>query len=431
MANNTIKRVWNANKLVSIEDLSGMTFQGENGGHTFEVSGVDDSGSAVSISGTVTAVFLRADNAAISISGSVSSGKAVATLTQNCYTVPGRFLFTIFVTANSQKTAIYSATGNVARTEGTATGSVPPLVTDSIQTGSITASGDVTVGGVVDVVPRRCYATLSSQGWYRAIRFSAINAYDLRGADGSIIDIFLSRIYNYTNNEAHKISLLRTYDNNKFVSEASVSNSLGIDGIRLTVHDGGDGDRYAYIDIHYSLTNENPIAVHFNTYAAKFTTSGNDYTNKWIAESLQAVAASPSGETVLAEYRFTSKAPMGDVSSLITWSTTYVSSSSGMKVYRDGNKLVFSGYLQFVTGVTLQGNVIGTINSSIACVSNSPLFCLYTPSEASLVGKPLDLYILNGTSIRCANNATNSNTNLGGTPQSGNNAKISGVVPLA
>ena len=157
--------------------------------------------------------------------------------------------------------------------------------------------------GVVDVVQRRCYATLSSAGWYRAIKFSAINEYDLRGADGSIIDIYLSRIYNYTDNEAHKISLLRTYNNNKFVSENSVSNSLGIDGIRLTIHDGGSDDRYAYIDIHYSLTTENPVAVHFNVYSTKFV-AGNDYTDKWFAEPLQSVVNSPSGETVLTEYTF-------------------------------------------------------------------------------------------------------------------------------
>ena len=162
---------------------------------------------------------------------------------------------------------------------------------------------DAEFNGVVDVTQRRCYANLSQPGWYRAIKFSAINEYDLHGADGSIIDIYLSRIYNYTDNEAHKISLLRTYNNNKFVSENSVSNSLGIDGIRLTVHDGGSGDRYAYIDIHYSLTTENPVAVHFNVYSTKFAV-GNDYTDKWFAESLQSVVPSPSGETVLTEYTF-------------------------------------------------------------------------------------------------------------------------------
>ena len=166
MANTTIKRTWNQNRMVNIEDLSGMAFQSEIGAHTFEVSGVNDSGAAVSLSGTVTAVFLRADNAAIQLSGTVSSGKAVVTLTSDCYTVPGRFLLTIFVTSNSQKVAVYAATGTVTSTTGAAAGSIPPLVTDSIQTQTIDASGDVTVGGVFDITNRRCSAYLSSPGWY-------------------------------------------------------------------------------------------------------------------------------------------------------------------------------------------------------------------------------------------------------------------------
>ena len=302
--NNTIKRAWNSNRLVSVEDLSGMTFQGEYGGHTFEVSGVDDSGSAVQLSGTVTAVFLRADNAAISISGSLSSGKAVVTLTSDCYTVPGRFLFTIFTTANSQKTAIYSATGNVVRTDGVATGSVPPLVTDSIQTGSITASGnstlsgDVTIGGVLDVTPRRCFATLSSAGWYRVLRFDATNSFDVLGADGAIIDFYITRQYNNLDNDVHKITLLRTYNKNVFVGEESLTNIWGISKIRLTTHDGGSGDRQAFVDVYYATSTENPVSVYFNVYTLR------SYADNWNAVNFTSVDPSPSGETVLTEYTF-------------------------------------------------------------------------------------------------------------------------------
>lgn len=294
MANNTIKRVWNANKLVSIEDLSGMTFQGENGGHTFEISGVDDSGSAVSISGTVTAVFLRADNAAISISGSVSSGKAVATLTQNCYTVPGRFLFTIFVTANSQKTAIYSATGNVARTEGTATGSVPPLVTDSIQTGSITASGDVTVGGVVDVVPRRCYGDMTSGGhWYNVMAFSAEDANQASGYIGAIINFYITR-NGY--GEAHNIQLNLVTGEICFTNEKSVSSALNIDKIRYR-YNGSDG----YVDIHNTV-GATSVAVSFDVLARY------NALNEFSAVALTQVADAPVhngvSDTIAATYTF-------------------------------------------------------------------------------------------------------------------------------
>jgi uncharacterized repeat protein (TIGR02543 family) len=203
---------------------------------------------------------------------------------------------------------------------------------------------------VPDIVPRRCYATLSSKGWYRAIKFSAINAYDLRGADGSIIDIYLSRIYNYTDNEAHKISLLRTYNNNKFVSENSVSKSLGIDGIRLTIHDGGSGDRYAYIDIHYSLTTENPVAVHFNVYSTKFAV-GNDYTDKWFAESMQSVVEAPSGETVLTEYTLSGNTD-GDTSLTAMGKTWY---------FRKRNGVVYIDAPDAMTPTTSGSNSIGTL----------------------------------------------------------------------
>lgn len=151
--NTVIKRVWNKNKLVKVEDLTGMTFQAESGGHTFEISGVDDTGATVSLSGTAEGRFLRADNAEIIISGTVSGGKASVTLSAACYAIPGRFLLTVYVTSGGQKVAVYAATGSVVATSGTASGSIPPLVTDSVQTNSIqttsiNVSGNAAIGKI-------------------------------------------------------------------------------------------------------------------------------------------------------------------------------------------------------------------------------------------------------------------------------------------
>ncbi|MBO7624390.1 MAG: SGNH/GDSL hydrolase family protein [Bacteroidales bacterium] len=118
MANNIIKRVWNQNTMVRIEELNGMTFQQEDGGHTFQISGIDDQGNAVPLSGTVAGVFLRSDNANVAISGITSEGVASVTLSDECYALPGRFLFTVFVTSGGQKTVVYAATGTVTRTSG-------------------------------------------------------------------------------------------------------------------------------------------------------------------------------------------------------------------------------------------------------------------------------------------------------------------------
>lgn len=131
--NNIIKRVWNQNRMVNIEDLCGMAFQAESGGHTFEITGIDDTGSAVVLSGTVAAVFRRPDNADIALTGSASNGVVSVTLTDDCYAVAGRFGLTIFVTSNSQKVAVYACVGTVAQTNGGAVaGSTPQDVVDLI-----------------------------------------------------------------------------------------------------------------------------------------------------------------------------------------------------------------------------------------------------------------------------------------------------------
>ena len=133
MANNVIKRIWNKNKMVNIEALDGMAFQAEDEGHTFEISGIDDDGNSVALSGTVAGVFLRADNADIALTGSASDGKVSVTLTEDCYAVPGRFALTIFITADSQTTAVYAAIGTVVQTSGGGVaGDTPQDVVDLI-----------------------------------------------------------------------------------------------------------------------------------------------------------------------------------------------------------------------------------------------------------------------------------------------------------
>lgn len=133
MANNVIKRIWNQNKMVSIEALQGMAFQAEDGGHTFEISGVDDHGNPVALSGTVAGIFRRPDNADIALTGTASDGVVSVTLTDSCYTVPGKFGLTIYTTADSKKTAVYAAIGTVASTSGGAVaGDTPQDVVDLI-----------------------------------------------------------------------------------------------------------------------------------------------------------------------------------------------------------------------------------------------------------------------------------------------------------
>ena len=129
MAVNIIKRTWHQNQMVKIEPLNGFAFQAESGGHTFQISGVDDSGNAVPISGTIAGVFLRPDNTDVALSGSASGGVASVTLTAECYAVPGRFLMTVYATSGSNKGTIYAAMGTVSRTTS---GAVSPAAASDV-----------------------------------------------------------------------------------------------------------------------------------------------------------------------------------------------------------------------------------------------------------------------------------------------------------
>lgn len=129
MAVNIIKRVWHQNQMVKIEPLNGFIFQAESGGHTFEISGIDDSGNAVPISGTIAGVFLRPDNTDVALTGSASGGVASVTLKAECYAVPGRFLLTVYATSGSNKGTIYAAMGTVSRTSS---GAVSPAAASDV-----------------------------------------------------------------------------------------------------------------------------------------------------------------------------------------------------------------------------------------------------------------------------------------------------------
>jgi hypothetical protein len=79
-----------------------------------------------------------------------------------------------------------------------------------------------------------------------------------------------------------------------FVQEDSKSNNLSVTAIRYTVNSNGVG----YVDIRYDANSANTVAVDFTVHTSP---SQQPY---FTAESLQWVATSPSGETVLAEYTF-------------------------------------------------------------------------------------------------------------------------------
>lgn len=159
-------------------------------------------------------------------------------------------------------------------------------------------SKDVTVGGVLDVVQRRCSATLSSAGWYRAIKIPS--------AYGSV-RIRIQREWDGTAPEVHNIELLICYKNGSYSatwcneeSSSYDSSSVVIDKIRCTRSTLFDG---FYVDIHYSTSASNVPVITFDASTTKA------YGNNVTAESLQSVADAPSGETVLTTHIFQDSTP--------------------------------------------------------------------------------------------------------------------------
>lgn len=131
----TIPRTVSLDGLIPPEALAGTLYGGEALAHKFVVGATQD-GAAVALTGTVTAHFLRkADDAEVYLQGEIVDGAASVTLAQSCYTQPGRFELTVFVTANGTNMAVYSCSGNVRNTSaGTIIdpGTVIPSVDDII-----------------------------------------------------------------------------------------------------------------------------------------------------------------------------------------------------------------------------------------------------------------------------------------------------------
>lgn len=113
-----IQKTVELNRMIETEILPGSTFTGESGGHEFVFTA-----KGTTLSGSITARFMRADGTTKSLTGSISNGKASVTLTADCYEVPGRFLLTVFYSGGSGTSVIYAAVGNVTRSS---TGTITP-----------------------------------------------------------------------------------------------------------------------------------------------------------------------------------------------------------------------------------------------------------------------------------------------------------------
>lgn len=209
----------------------------------------------------------------------------------------------------------------------------------------------------VDVLQRRAYATLSSAGWYRVLQFTPTSSnasYDVQGALGAIIPLYITRRYHYDSSETHKITFMCVYNNLRFVDEQSDSGVQGIDKIRYTKNGSNEG----FIDIHYNLSRANQVGAEFEVYAP-LDTDGNSYKPQFESLGLTSVADAPSGETILTTYTFSESTD--GVGTITAGSIGSIHADSWL-VKRNN---VVQGYCQTLVNGTLSSgwNIIGVLPS--------------------------------------------------------------------
>lgn len=133
---NVIRRPWYTDNLLKTDDLTGHVVLGENLAHEFVIYGVDGEGQKVAITGTITASVLRADGGTVWLNGgTIVNGEAHITLTQQCYTIPGRIIISIYAASGDALKCIYCAVANCNQSHSDTSvdpGTIMPSVADLI-----------------------------------------------------------------------------------------------------------------------------------------------------------------------------------------------------------------------------------------------------------------------------------------------------------
>lgn len=162
-----------------------------------------------------------------------------------------------------------------------------------------TVSGNLTVGGVLDVTQRRADASLSSAGWYNIIKYNSGSTTGVKFATASVLEIALGTTYNSSTNSVHKVTMLNTYNTNpRFIWELSRSNATVIDGIRYRY----DSNNVGWIDVHYAASASNNVWMMFSVGTF------NSAQSAWTSQAFVAVDDAPStggtADTILTTHTF-------------------------------------------------------------------------------------------------------------------------------
>lgn len=202
--------------------------------------------------------------------------------------------------------------------------------------------------GVLDVVPRRLWNTIAGEGWYRVCKLPYLSGSGLHLSFGLNAN-FIKEITFF----------LGTGSTATFTDEKSSGSTNLINKIRATVD---IANNIVYIDIH-STSSTSGIWAKFEPLGFFF---GNDISNPprfTIVQSmgLSNVAASPSGETVMATHDFVyNNSPVGvvETGTLLTSGTIATSGD----FYYEATEPCWV-YLMFVMQANSSGSIVVKINN--------------------------------------------------------------------
>ena len=249
------------------------------------------------------------------------------------------------------------------------------LNSDGTYTGDLTINygGNLTIkGGILDVVDRRCYATLNQTGWYRILT----NSITPMAGQAFDIEFHINTAYYNDTNQSHIITLQAVYDNFKFVNEKSLSNSATIvDKIRcMRTADN------MYVDIHYYSTTSNPVSVDFDVHVR------HDYKGDFTATNFTAVGPSPSGETEIALYTFAANTE-----------GTITTPSAGVS----GSQIVDSSSIRSGKVVSYHMGISSTSSSEISVSNGSVLATGLVPPDYKVITMGHYWYDTPKSGLRC------------------------------
>ena len=233
-----------------------------------------------------------------------------------------------------------------------------------VQQAGLEVDWDAQFDGVVDIVNRRSYATLSSAGWYRVCKFDFSTYGEAIGAAGGILHLNITDSYGTNANDSHTIDLLFAHNKITFANESSVGNHLGVDKIRYTLNSASPYD--GFVDIHW-VGGSSYIGVTFDYDSIALIRQAN-----LTSSNLIAVAPAPSGETVMSTYTFAADTlgpSIGQYSETITSFSTvpglgnyyhaFINIESNINIKPRNVLAVFTDWgagSNSVTGFTVHGN---------------------------------------------------------------------------